>query len=227
MFDFSYLTLILKGATATIEIAIYSLIIATLLGLAVAFARLSKIKLIKTFGGVFVTVIRGVPELVLMLLLFFGGQILVNYIADTVNYEGYIDINPFVTGVIVIGIIYAAYMAETFRGAILSIEKGQIEAAESLAMSRYRILVRITIPQMALHALPGFTNNWLVLLKATALVSLIGLNDMVGVAEYASTATKSPFFYYLLIAFIYLAFTSLSLYLLKVLVRRYNLEQQN
>ena len=194
MFDFSYLALILKGATATIEIAIYSLIIATVLGLAVAFARLSKIKLIKTFGGVFVTVIRGVPELVLMLLLFFGGQILVNNIADAVNYEGYIDINPFVTGVIVIGIIYAAYMAETFRGAILSIEKGQIEAAESLAMSRYRILVRITIPQMALHALPGFTNNWLVLLKATALVSLIGLNDMVGVAGYASSATKSPFF---------------------------------
>ena len=114
-------------------------------------------------------------------------------------------------------------MTETFRGAILSIPRGQMEAAWAFGMGSTQTFVRITLPQMVRYALPGFTNNWLVLIKATALVSLIGLHDMTYLAKQASAATREPFIFLLFAAALYLVFTSLSLWALKRLNARYSL----
>ena len=157
-----------------------------------------------------------------MLLVFFGGQVFINQMGPLVGYDEYIDINPFIAGVSTIGFIFGAYMTETFRGAILAVHKGQLEAGSAYGMSPLLIFRRITLPQMVRHALPGFGNNWLVLIKTTALVSIIGLDDMVRKAGLAAGATRKPFTFYLMVAINYLIITSVSIYLLKYLERRYS-----
>lgn len=137
--------------------------------------------------------------------------------------EFVLDLNPFVAGVLTLGFIYGAYMTETFRAAILAIPKGQMEAAWAFGMGPLQTFLRITLPQMVRYALPGYTNNWLVLIKATALVSLIGLHDMTYLAKQASAATREPFVFLLFAAGLYLVFTSLSLAVLKRINERYSL----
>ena len=172
---------------------------------------------------VYTTLIRGVPELVLMLLVFYGGTIGLNNLLERLGSEATVDINPFFAGVLTIGFIYGAYMTETFRGALLSIPPGQAEAAWAFGMSKGQTFFRITAPQMVRYALPGFTNNWLVLIKATALVSLIGLQEMTYLAKQASAATRSPFAFFLFTAALFLVYTSVSLYVLRRLNARYSL----
>ena len=133
----------------------------------------------------------------------------------------YIDISPYFAGIVTIGFIFGAYMAETFRGAILSVEKGQIEAATAYGMSKRKIFFRVTFPQMMRYALPGIGNNWLVLLKTTALVSIIGLQDMVKIAGDASGSTQQPFTFYIAVAFIFLLLTAISNVFLKRLESKY------
>jgi arginine/ornithine transport system permease protein len=171
----------------------------------------------------YTTLVRGVPELVLMLLVFYGGTIGLNHLLEMAGSRRTVDINPFLAGVITIGFIYGAYMTETFRGAILSIPKGQMEAAWAFGMGRTRTFLRITAPQMVRYALPGFTNNWLVLIKATALVSLIGLQEMTYLAKQASAATREPFTFFLFAAALFLVYTSVSLWVLRKLERRFSL----
>lgn len=213
---------LLEGALLTIEVALASLVIAILLGMAGALAKLSKSRIAYGVAAVYTTVIRGIPDLVLMLLIFFGGQVLVNDLALWVGYEEYIDINPFVAGVLTIGFIFGAYMSETFRGAMLAVPHGQLEAGQAFGMKRSQVFFRILLPQMVRHALPGFGNNWLVLLKTTALVSIIGLDDMVRKAALAAGATRQPFTFYLAVAIGFLVFTTVSVLLLRWAERRYS-----
>lgn len=216
MFDLhGYGTTILDGAGLTVAVALVSLVIAMVLGLVTALAKLSGIRPAVIAASVYTTIIRGVPDLVLMLLIFFGGQVLVNDLAPLVGYEDYIDINPFIAGSITIGFIFGAYMGETFRGAILAVPVGLLEAGAAYGMSRRQVLFRILIPQMMRHALPGFGNNWLVLMKTTALVSVIGLEDMVRKASLAAGATRDPFPFYLAVAVLFLAFTTVSVLALR------------
>lgn len=213
---------ILAGTVLTIEVSLVSLFIAMLLGMGGALAKLSGAKSLRLIAQIYTTIIRGIPDLVLMLLIFFGGQVLINQIGPAVGYDDYIDINPFIAGVSTIGFIFGAYMTETFRGAILAVHKGQLEAGTAYGMSRLMVFRRITLPQMVRHALPGFGNNWLVLVKTTALVSIIGLDDMVRKAGLAAGATRKPFTFYLVVAINYLLITSISVYVLKQLERRYS-----
>jgi arginine/ornithine transport system permease protein len=173
-------------------------------------------------AATYTTSIRALPDLVLMLLIFYGGQIAVNAIAERQGW-GYVDVNPFIAGTLTIGFIYGAYLTETFRGAILAIPRGQIEAAQAYGMRFPQVLARITIPQMIRHAIPGFANNWLVMVKATALVSIIGLDDMVHRAGLASAATREPFTFYATVALIYLGITTVSILALSRLERRFSL----
>ena len=122
----------------------------------------------------------------------------------------YIDISPFVAGTLTIGFIFGAYMTETFRGGILAVSKGEIEAAHACGMKRRQVFMRITLPLMIRHALPGFGNNWMVLAKTTALVSVIGLHDMLYNASVAGGATRQPFTFYLVVALMYLCITGIS-----------------
>lgn len=214
---------IASGTLLTINVSLTSLVIAVVLGICGALAKLSGSVILRGVSAIYTTVIRGVPDLVLMLLVFYGGQMLVNQVAYGIGYEDYIDINPYIAGVLTIGFIFGAYMAETFRGAILAVPAGQIEAGAAYGMSRIQVIFRILLPQMVRHALPGFGNNWLVLTKATALVSIIGLDDMVRKASLAAGATRMPFTFYAVIAFNYLVITTISIYLLKWLEKKYSI----
>lgn len=214
---------IAQGTLLTINVSLTSLALAATLGVMGALAKLSGSRILRMVAGIYTTVIRGVPDLVLMLLVFYGGQMLVNQLALSVGYEEYIDINPYIAGVLTIGFIFGAYMAETFRGAILAVPAGQLEAGVAYGMNRMQVIFRILLPQMVRHALPGFGNNWLVLTKATALVSIIGLDDMVRKASLAAGATRMPFTFYAVIAFNYLIITTVSVFLLQWLERKYSL----
>jgi arginine/ornithine transport system permease protein len=219
----SYYTGILQGAALTVGVSLAALLVSIVLGLLGASAKLSGRRVLVALATLYTTVIRGIPELVLMLLIFYGGTIGMNKLLENMGSTATLDINPFFAGVLTIGFIYGAYMTETFRGAILSIPKGQMEAAIAFGMGKVQAFMRITAPQMVRYALPGFTNNWLVLIKATALVSLIGLKEMTYLAKQASAATRSPFEFFLFTAALFLIYTSVSLFVLRRLNARYSL----
>jgi arginine/ornithine transport system permease protein len=216
-----YLPAILGGLQSTLSVAAVSLAVACVFGMVGAAAKLSGSATARVIANVYTTLIRGVPELVLMLLIFYGGQIAINRLADRLG-VGYVDINPFLAGTMTLGFIFGAFLTETFRGAILAIPRGQIEAAEAYGLTRMSVLKRIILPQMVRHAIPGFTNSWLVMLKASALVSIIGLDDMVHRASLAAAATRQPFTFYATIALIYLVLTTVSILALGQLERRYS-----
>ncbi|MDR5860004.1 ABC transporter permease [Halomonas eurihalina] len=216
-----------EGALVTVELAVLSLILAIVLGLATASAKMSRNWLLHRLGTLYTTLIRGVPDLVLMMLLFFGGQIGVNMFTDWLytqfDIDIFININEFVAGVVTIGLIFGAYMGETFRGAFLAVDNGQIEAGRAYGMSHWLVFRRIRFPQMMRHALPGLSNNWMVLLKTTALVSVIGLSDMVRVAAEASKATREPFTFMIIVAIVYLLIASVSEWGFARLQKRYDI----
>lgn len=218
-----YYQSILQGALLTVGVSLAALVVAILLGLAGAVAKLSGRRPLVWLATVYTTVVRGVPELVLMLLIFYGGTIGLNHLLEAMGSRRSVDINPFAAGVLTIGFIYGAYMTETFRGAILAIPRGQMEAAWAFGMGPVRTFLRITAPQMVRYAIPGFTNNWLVLIKATALVSLIGLHEMTYLAKQASAATREPFTFFLFAAALFLVYTSVSLWALRWVNRRFSL----
>lgn len=222
MFLHGYLPAILGGLKSTLSVAALSLLVACVFGLLGAAAKLSESRVAHWIADIYTTLIRGVPELLLMLLLFYGGQITINNLADRQGW-GYIDINPFMAGVLVLGFIFGAYLTETFRAAILAIPRGQIEAGHAYGLRPLQVFSRIVLPQMIRHAIPGFANNWLIMVKATALVSIIGLDDMVHRASLAASATREPFTFYATIAVIYLAITTVSLVGLHLVQKRYSL----
>ena len=217
-----YLPAILGGLVLTLQVSAASLAIACVFGLIGASAKLSGSRAARWGAEIYTTLIRGLPELVLMLLIFYGGQMAINKLADAQGW-GYIDIPAFAAGVLTIGFIFGAYLTETFRGAILAVPKGQSEAGQAFALTRSQVMFRIVLPQMIRHAIPGFANNWLIMLKASALVSLIGLNDMVNRAGLASASTREPFTFYMAVAVIYLVLTSVSIFLLSRLEARFSL----
>ncbi|WP_010626892.1 ABC transporter permease [Halomonas sp. KM-1] len=217
---------LLEGAGVTLQLAVLSLILALILGLLTASAKMSRNWLLHKVATLYTTVIRGVPDLVLMLLLFFGGQMALNVATDAIydrfGVDWYINLNAFAAGVLTIGFIFGAYMGETFRGAFMAVEHGQIEAGKAYGMSPWLVFRRIRFPQMMRHALPGISNNWMVLLKTTALVSVIGLSDMVRVAAEASRATHEPFTFLIPVAIVYLLIASVSEWMFARLQKRYN-----
>ncbi len=212
---------ILEGMLLTVELAVLSLIFALTLGFLGAIAKLSNNRIAQIVATLYTTLIRGVPDIVLMFIIFFGGQLLVNIIGDELGLD-YIEISEFTAGVVTIGFIFGAYMAETFRGAILAVPRGEIEAGFAYGMTPLQVFSRITFPACVRHAIPGFGNNWLVLAKTTALVSVIGLEDMVFRATQAGGSLRKPFTFYLVVALLYLVITAVSDGGLRWLDRRYS-----
>ena len=205
-----FLPSLLQGALLTLSLALASLGVAMVLGLVACFAKISRNRLARWPAQWYTTVVRGIPDLVLVLLVFYGGQVLVNDLAAAWGREDPIDVDPLTAGVLTIGFIFGAYLAEAFRGAYLAVPPGQREAALAYGMSPWQAAWRVQLPQMMRHALPGISNNWLVLIKSTAVVSVIGLDDLMKRGGDAAGATKEPFVFFLAVALIYLLFTSLS-----------------
>jgi histidine transport system permease protein len=221
MFLQGYGPIIAAGTWQTIKLSLLSLAVAFLIGLIGAAAKLSRNRVPRTIGTVYTTLIRGVPDLVLMLLLFFSMQIWLNNLTDLMHMDQ-IDIDPFGAGVLTLGFIYGAYFTETFRGAFLSVPRGQLEAAAAYGMTNWQAFSRIMFPQMMRFALPGIGNNWQVLVKSTALVSIIGLADVVKASQDAGKGTLRFFFFTIIAGAIYLAITTISNFVLIYLDRRYS-----
>jgi His/Glu/Gln/Arg/opine family amino acid ABC transporter permease subunit len=213
MFDYKgYGHFLIEGAQMTIIVAVLAMAITIAMGLIGALGKLSRFRWARRLADLYTTIIRGVPELVLLLLIYYGGTVLLQHAAKLFGREKPIDINAFVAGVLVIGFIYGAYATETFRGAFQAVPKGQIEAAMACGMSRRQIFWRIRLPQVWRFAIPGLGNVWLVLLKATSLMSVIGVEELTRKADLAKAPTREPFTFFISAAFIYLVFTAISDY---------------
>lgn len=218
-----YVTTVLAAGWVSVQLAIAALILAIVLGLLGALCKLSDSRVLRLLAGTYTTLIRGVPDLVLMLLIFYSLPALLNQGLEALGSDMFVEFSPFVAGCVTLGLIFGAYMTETFRGSLLSVPHGQIEAARAYGLGRLHTLRRIVLPQMIRLALPGFTNNWLVLFKATALVSLLGLHDIMFRARGAAEATGKPLTFYLIAGAFYLAITIVSLLALRWVAHRYSL----
>jgi histidine transport system permease protein len=217
---------ILAGTVTTLELSILSLVVSFIIGLLGASAKLSKNRIVSGIATVYTTIIRGVPDLVLMLLIFYSLQIWINDATDYLNnlqdtYDIEISLDPFTSGVITLGFIYGAYFTETFRGAFMAVPKGQMEAARAFGMKPTKVFRRILFPQMMRYALPGLGNNWQVILKATALVSLIGLTDVIKASQNAGEGTFRTFYFMSIAGLVYLFLTTISNGVLILLARKY------
>lgn len=216
----AYGPFLLQGIWVTIALSLCSVIVAVLLGLANAAASHSKIRIARRTASFYTSVVRGIPDLVFMLLLYNGGQMALNYLGGLTGLWSYVELNRFVAGVIAIGFVFGAYMSETFRGAYMAIPVGMIEAGISFGMTKRILFRRIVWPHLVRLALPGFTNNWLTLMKSTALVSVIGLQDIVYNGFAAGRATREPFTFMIVALVVYLVLTIISDIGLRMLERR-------
>lgn len=200
--------LLLSGSWMTVQLALTSLVFGLMLGLLGAAAKLSKSRVARGVATGYTTVVRGIPELLLVLALYYGGAQLLGLIAGLFQDDpGYIEVGPFVAGVAALSIAFGAYSTEVFRMAMLEIPKGQSEAAYASGMGRIQTFFRIILPQLWRLALPGLGNLFQVLLKDTALVSVVGLHELMRQAKVGAEATKEPFTFYMAAAVLYLILT--------------------
>jgi His/Glu/Gln/Arg/opine family amino acid ABC transporter permease subunit len=216
-----YRWLLVQGAGVTLSLGLCGLALAMLIGLGGAAAKIGGSPVIRRLAGYYTSFVRSVPDLCMMLLLYFGGQTLLNELGEATGWWDYIEINSFAAGVIAIGFIFGAYMTESFRGAYGSIPAGQFEAARAIGMTGWQMFRRITFPQLMGYALPSIGVNWMVLLKTTALVSVIGLKDLVFFGVSAGRSTRDPFTFLIAILVIYLIMTAVSDVVLRTLEARY------
>lgn len=203
---------LMEGLKITLMTAFSALPLAVVLGLLGAWAKLSSNKVANSFGSAYTVVVRGVPELVLIIVVYYGvTQGVQDGITALTGEDIRIDLNPFVTGTLTLGTVYGAFMTEVFRGAFQSLDKGQIEAAHAIGMHRIKTFWRIMLPQVWRFALPGIGNVWLVLVKATALMSVVQLDELMRMADVHGRSTRQPFLFFLTAAFLYLMITVFSI----------------
>lgn len=200
----------LQGALVTVQIAVLSYIIGILLGLLGATAKLSGVRGLYAGAAFYSTLIRAVPELVLIVLLYYAGTQGLNLLLQSVGFADRVEITGFVAAVGVLAVVQGAYMTEVIRGAIEAIPKGHIEAADAFGMSRRRRFRRIVIPEALPNALPGMSNLWLILVKDTALISVVGYEELFFTAQQAAASTRSYFIFYTAAGALYLVMTMVS-----------------
>ena len=206
----------------TIAVSITAMLIGFLFAVVFTPLKLSKHKSLNLIGNFYTTVIRGVPELLVIYLFFFGGSSAIMYVASIFGYFEYIEINAFITGSLAIGIISGAYSTEVFRGAIQSIDKGQFEAAKVLGISRFGQFFKIIMPQMLRLAIPNLSNVWQITLKDTSLISVTGLVEIMRQSYVAAGSTRDPLFFYSVAALLYLFLTFISMKLINRLELKYS-----
>jgi polar amino acid transport system permease protein len=198
-----------SGALLTIQLAIATVPFGLILGFLVALARQSHNLLLRVPANAFATIFRGLPELLTIFIVYYGGALLLQkFVALFSDVE--VTVNSFAAGVVALGLVFSAYASEVFLGAFKGIPRGQYDAAHALGLRRTATIYRVIFPQFVRLALPGIANLWLNLLKDTALVSVIALNDLMRQTYVAVGATKQPFTFYLAACLIYLAMSIVS-----------------
>ncbi len=203
---------LLAGSLLTLELAVVALLVGIILGLITAAAKLSSNRFYRILAHIYTEVVRGIPEMLVVLVVFFGASIMIQSVAGWFNYDEYIEVNAFVAGVFALGLVFGAFSSEVFRGAFLAVPKGQLEAAKACGMSHWQAFHRIRLPQMWRFAIPGLGNLWMVLLKDTSLISIIALDELLRWSKVAAETTKQPFTFYITAAVIYLLLTIFSDY---------------
>tara|TARA_B100002049_G_scaffold230727_1_gene207852 strand:- start:703 stop:1416 length:714 start_codon:yes stop_codon:yes gene_type:complete len=206
----------------TLAVAITAMFIGFIFSLIFTPLKITNNKILNFIGNFYTTVIRGVPELLVIYLFFFGGSAAVMFVAKIFGYDGYIEINAFITGAFSIGIISGAYSTEVFRGAIQSIDKGQFEACKVLGLNKYIYSFKIVIPQMLRLAIPNLSNVWQITLKDTSLISVTGLVEIMRQSYIAAGSTRDPLFFYSFAALLYLILTFFSMKIFNKLEQNYN-----
>lgn len=202
--------LLLVAALMTLAVTAVALAIGAILGALVAWSKLSGSRIMRTIGGTYTTVFRGVPELLIIYLVYFGGSSAVTAIGKAMGYEGFLGLPSFAAGALAVGIISGAYQAEVYRGAFLAIPKGELEAAQAIGMNRRLRFRRIIGPQVFRFAIPGIGNVWQLSLKDSALVSVTGLADLMRTSQVAAGSTRQHFLFFIVGGCLYLVLTSLS-----------------
>lgn len=205
----------------TVRLSLAAVALGLVLGLLGASAKISGSLLLRGIGTFYTSVVRGVPETLWVLMAYFGTVSTMNWLGNHFGYP-YLTLSPFLAGTLALALCFGAYATEVFRGALLAIPPGQKEAGQALGMSPLRIFWRITLPQLWRVALPGLGNLYLILLKDTALVSLITLDEIMRKAQVAGQATREPFTFYFAAALIYLALTAVIMVALHWFERRAN-----
>lgn len=221
-----------SAAGMTVGLAVCALVLGLILAMLFAVWEMARWKPVAWGGTALVTLLRGLPEILVVLFIYFGSSQLLLILADgftlnvgvaelpiKLNIETF-EVSPFLCGVIALALLYAAYASQTLRGALKAVPQGQRESGQALGLSKAAIFFRLIMPQMWRHALPGLGNQWLVLLKDTALVSLISVNDLMLQTKSIATRTQEPFTWYVIAAVIYLVITLLSQYVLKCIELR-------
>ena len=198
------------GSLVVVELFFVALILTVLFGLIGAGAKLSNNRAAKAIAGGYTIVFRGTPEILVLLLFYFGSAVTLTWIAQIFDPEvKFMDFPPFWAGSLAIALIIGSYATETFRGAFLGVEPGQVEAARALGISNLKTFLYVRIPAMWRLALPPFGNHMLSLIKDTALIAIIGLEETLFVAEQAIGYTAKPFTMYILVGAIYLGFSTI------------------
>ena len=214
---------ILRGLAITVQLAIVTLPVGLLLGFLAAFASMSRLGPLRFLGFGYTTIMRGLPEILTLFVVYNGVGLLLNMALRWWNPErGATDFSPFAAGVIALGMVFGAFAGEVLRGAFQSLDKGQTEAGRAIGMTHGQIFRRIQLPQLWRFALPGLGNLWINMLKDTALVSVIALDDLMRMTKVAVGVTKQPFTFYLLACLIYWVMCVLSELVLYWMERRAN-----
>ncbi|KQS89538.1 MULTISPECIES: ABC transporter permease [unclassified Rhizobium] len=202
--------LLLLGALMTLCVTAVALVIGAIFGTLVAWAKLSGNRVMRFIGGTYTTVFRGVPELLIIYFVYFGGSSAVTAIGKAMGYEGFLGLPSFAAGAFAVGIISGAYQAEVYRGAYLAISKGELEAAQAIGMNRGLRFRRIIGPQVFRFAIPGIGNVWQLSLKDSALVSVTGLAELMRTSQVAAGSTRQHFLFFIVGGCLYLILTSFS-----------------
>jgi His/Glu/Gln/Arg/opine family amino acid ABC transporter permease subunit len=200
------------GTKITLLVGLSAAPVVLVLGLLGAWGKLAGNPIARSLAGFYTTIVRGVPELVLILLVYYGITILLQHLLSlATGGEVLIDIDPFTAGTLTLGVIYGAFATEVFRGAFQALDRGQIEAGRACGMTRTLAFRRIMLPQAWRFAIPGLGNIWLLLIKATALMSIVQLPELMRMTDVAARAVRMPFTFYFAASIIYLLITIVSL----------------
>lgn len=201
---------LLVGALMTVVLTLAALAIGAVFGALIAAAKLSRYRTVRVIGDCYTTVFRGVPELLVIYLFYFGGSTLVSSIGQWFGADGFIGVPPFAIGAFAVGMISGAYQAEVYRAAVLAVSRGELEAARAIGMPTLTMARRILIPQVLRFALPGIGNVWQLSLKDSALISVTGLAELLRASQVAAGSTHQYFLFFVVGGALYLVMTGVS-----------------
>lgn len=211
---------LLYGLGITLSLALATFPIAILLSFLIHWAKVSRHRSVRIAAQTYTTVFKTLPEILTLLILYYQSQALLNWVTGWIVPGSTLSVSPFLAGLIALSFVISAYGSEVVRASLNAIGRGQTEAAQALGLSPFNTFRKVILPQLWRHAIPGFGNLWVILLKDTSLVSIIALSDLVHVATIAINTTREPFFFYLIIGTIYVLLVALSTRLQKTMERR-------